>query len=940
MQLTGLNSRIHKLLVLFILLLFILLSGAAQTSAKTITAQSTQDLRIALGQDSTNDQSKVAVPGDTIILIAGTTYTGTFVLPNLSNPNNLYITLQSSALSSLPAGKRVQPSDKPYMPVITSPGFGSPAIETARGASYYRLLGIEFTMPDADVTVYDIVALGYGNWSNPADTPGNLIIDRCYVHGRPTRNVQRGISLQSKETSVTNSYISDIHARDFDAQGISGFNGPGPFNITNNYVEASGENIMFGGGPPALTGNVPSNITIRGNHLYKPLKWQPGSSDYANITWNVKNLFELKSAKYVTVEGNVMENNWEPGSYGALNLTVSSDGGPQATIQHVTIRNNIIRNMVRGVLIKGLSQDGAASVQGHHITIANNLFDNVSTPWNSSDGEWIAVGDMNDLVVDHNTVFFAHSIFFILGSQVSGGSKMTGLVVTNNILNYGSYGFVGPSNGAINGPTVFAETAIQANFLNPQINNNVLIDPGQHQNLYPTYNNNNYWPASTASVNFVNYANHNFRLVSGSFYTSKGTDGKDMGADMNAIEVAISGGNGSTIVRDTFTDASGTLLSSHVGETGAKWTKHPSYSGNAYISNANRERGNALSLYYASGVPASADYDVQADFVGAQSLANRVGIAGRINTSADTYYRVSYSVPNSAYELQLVNAGTATLLQSANPAYWGSNFDNGQTHNVKLQMRGSSLKVFVDGAERISVTNSTITAAGRAGVYTGSYDNSDTWGIHIDNFNVTGAPSTQPAQFVSDTFTGASATLLSSHTGETGATWVKHPAYANNAYISNANRMRGDGDSMYYASGVPGNADYDVQADLCGMAQTASTTGIAGRVNASGDTSYRVIFSTPSGKYHLQVVNAGVVTQLQEIGPWQWGGNFADGATHTVKLQLRGSSIKVFIDGVERMSATDSTITAAGRVGVYTRSYSMTDTWGIHIDNLTATNAP
>jgi hypothetical protein len=101
---------------------------------------------------------------------------------------------------------------------------------------------------------------------------------------------------------------------------------------------------------------------------------------------------------------------------------------------------------------------------------------------------------------------------------------------------------------------------------------------------------------------------------------------------------------------------------------------------------------------------------------------------------------VSYSVPNSAYELQLVNAGTVTLLQSANPAYWGSNFDSGQTHNVKLQMRGTSIKVFVDGAERISVADSTITGAGRAGVYTGSYDNTDTWGMHIDNFTATNAP--------------------------------------------------------------------------------------------------------------------------------------------------------------------------------------------------------
>ncbi|HJQ31291.1 MAG TPA: hypothetical protein VJ866_03880 [Pyrinomonadaceae bacterium] len=56
------------------------------------------------------------------------------------------------------------------------------------------------------------------------------------------------------------------------------------------------------------------------------------------------------------------------------------------------------------------------------------------------------------------------------------------------------------------------------------------------------------------------------------------------------------------------------------------------------------------------------------------------------------------------------------------------------------------------------------------------------------------------------------------------------------------------------------------------------------------------------------------MTPLQAVGPWEWGGNFADGSTHNVKLQMRGSSIEVFVGGVERMSVTDTTITAAGRI--------------------------
>ncbi|HYY97057.1 MAG TPA: hypothetical protein VE642_00615 [Pyrinomonadaceae bacterium] len=55
-------------------------------------------------------------------------------------------------------------------------------------------------------------------------------------------------------------------------------------------------------------------------------------------------------------------------------------------------------------------------------------------------------------------------------------------------------------------------------------------------------------------------------------------------------------------------------------------------------------------------------------------------------------------------------------------------------------MRGSSIKVYIDGAEHLSATDSTITAAGRAGAYFGSYGGSNNLGIHLDNFSATNAP--------------------------------------------------------------------------------------------------------------------------------------------------------------------------------------------------------
>ena len=74
--------------------------------------------------------------------------------------------------------------------------------------------------------------------------------------------------------NILNSYVSDIKAINADSQAINGYNGAGPFTIENNYLEAAGENVLFGGGDPAVTNLVPSDIVLRRNHLFKPLEWR------------------------------------------------------------------------------------------------------------------------------------------------------------------------------------------------------------------------------------------------------------------------------------------------------------------------------------------------------------------------------------------------------------------------------------------------------------------------------------------------------------------------------------------------------------------------------------------------------------------------------------------------------------------------------------------
>ena len=46
---------------------------------------------------------------------------------------------------------------------------------------------------------------------------------------------------------------------------------------TNNFLEASGEAILFGGGAATVT---PTDITVTNNHFWKPWQWMKGQPSH------------------------------------------------------------------------------------------------------------------------------------------------------------------------------------------------------------------------------------------------------------------------------------------------------------------------------------------------------------------------------------------------------------------------------------------------------------------------------------------------------------------------------------------------------------------------------------------------------------------------------------------------------------------------------------
>lgn len=229
-----------------------------------------------------------------------------------------------------------------------------------------------------------------------------------------------------------------------------------------------------------------------------------------------------------------------------------------------------------------------------------------------------------------------------------------------------------------------------------------------------------------------------------------------------------------TFVNDTFSGEVGTtVLSAHTGEAGATWTVHPSYTEQLNVSAITNSvfcSNTAVgSCYYTSGIPASSEYDVQADFVTDFSLggiANFAGIAGRISTSADTFYMARYSASPSRWELYKAVSGTFTLLGT-----YSQSLSDNSSYTVRLEITDATKKVFVDGVERISSTDNAITAAGRAGMRWRNSTTNQT-GLRLDNFSATdisaasGVTGTGATTTAGDTQT-ASGTVTKVGTGST-----------------------------------------------------------------------------------------------------------------------------------------------------------------------------
>jgi hypothetical protein len=338
MPVTRKSAHMKTLTTIALVLSMLTVGTATTVPAATLTVSAGGNLQAALD---------AAQPGDVIELEPGAVFVGQFKLRAKTG----VVTLRSAG--PLPE-RRITPADAALLATIVSPG-GYMAIDGYDTANWV-ISGVRFEPNPGGFG--EVIGLWRAR---------NVTLDRILLVVPEGQELKRGVLGNGRNIHLTRSHFAGIWRSGQDSQAFVAWDGAGPYTITDNYLEAASENVMFGGADASAESEIPADILIEGNHFSKPLSWM-GQSRV------VKCLLELKAAKRVIIRNNLFERNWTDAQSGRAILFTprnQSGGAPFTVIDDVLFEYNTVRETERGFNILGYDYLNP-SRQVSRITIRHN----------------------------------------------------------------------------------------------------------------------------------------------------------------------------------------------------------------------------------------------------------------------------------------------------------------------------------------------------------------------------------------------------------------------------------------------------------------------------------------------------------------------------------------------------------------------------------------
>ena len=242
--------------------------------------------------------------------------------------------------------------------------------------------------------------------------------------------------------------------------------------------------------------------------------------------WNVKNVFELKNARNVLVENNVLENHWKEGQPGfSIVLTPRNSNGActWCVVENVRFQYNLVRNVAAGVNVIGF--DSRPTRQTNNISFVHNVFAKMTTSLGGNARLMQIDAGPRDISIEHNTVDSnGSSLVYVVGGTAADPKEVYGFRMIGNAARHGSYGIFG-ANFAYGNDIIshyFPDAVIEDNYLAGAPASRYL--PGMMVPVPPPF-----------EAQFVNAAEEDYTLRSDSPLRGAVGDGSDVGADFPAV---------------------------------------------------------------------------------------------------------------------------------------------------------------------------------------------------------------------------------------------------------------------------------------------------------------------------------------------------------------------------------------------------------------------